>query len=261
MIGSAGTIPFPDLAGMIRTLLVDDDPAARSYLCGMLADAHPDVEVIGEASNIAEARQLIVELKPVLVFLDVEMPGGSGFDLLRDLKHWDFEVIFVTGFQRYAIQAIRFSALDYLPKPAQPDELAFALERYTELHTARSDRAKVQQQFLENIAQKEAQAFKLTIPHGDRTFFVPPAEVERCIADRNYTWIHLVHDRRYLLARTLKEFEDMLAPFGFLRINRSALVRKDTILRLHDGHAELKDGEKLEVSRRRWPELKRTWAA
>jgi two-component system LytT family response regulator len=81
------------------------------------------------------------------------------------------------------------------------------------------------------------------------------------MADRNYTWVHLVHDRRYLLARTLKEFEEMLTPFGFLRINRSALVRKDTILRLHDGHAELKDGEKLEVSRRRWPELKRTWAA
>jgi two-component system LytT family response regulator len=119
----------------------------------------------------------------------------------------------------------------------------------------------VQAQFLTNIAQQEARDFRLTIPHGDRTFFVAPNEVERCMADRNYTWVHLVHDRRYLLARTLKEFEEMLTPFGFLRINRSALVRKDTILRLHDGHAELKDGEKLEVSRRRWPELKRTWAA
>ncbi len=246
---------------MIRTLLVDDDPAARSYLRGLLADAHPDVEVIHEAANIREARQVIDEQHPALVFLDVEMPGGSGFDLLRELKRWDFEVIFVTGFQRYAIQAIRFSALDYLPKPAQPDELAFALERYAERHADEQDRAKVQEQFLMNIAQPGANTFKLTIPHGDRTFFVAPSEVERCMADRNYTWVHLVHDRRYLLARTLKEFEEMLVPFGFLRINRSALVRKDTILRLHDGHAELKDGEKLEVSRRRWPELKRTWAA
>lgn len=189
------------------------------------------------------------------------MPGGSGFDLLRELTRWDFEVIFVTGFQRYAIQAIRFSALDYLPKPAQPDELAFALERYKERHGAGVDRAKLQEQFLTNIAQPRVEGFRLTIPHGDRTFFVAPTEVERCMADRNYTWVHLVHDRRYLLARTLKEFEEMLTPFGFLRINRSALVRKDTILRLHDGHAELKDGDKLEVSRRRWPELKRTWAA
>jgi two-component system LytT family response regulator len=246
---------------MIRTLLVDDEPAARSYLRGLLAEAHPDVEVIGEAANIDEARRMISELGPALVFLDVEMPGGSGFDLLRELKRWEFEVIFVTGFQRYAIQAIRFSALDYLPKPAQPDELAFALERYTERHVSDLDRATVQEQFLTNIAQQEAKDFRLTIPHGDRTFFVAPNEVERCMADRNYTWVHLVHDRRYLLARTLKEFEEMLAPFGFLRLNRSALVRKDTIVRLHDGHAELKDGEKLEVSRRRWVELKRTWAA
>lgn len=246
---------------MIRTLIVDDDPAARSYLHGLLADAHPEVEVVGEASNMGEAQRLIAELKPALVFLDVEMPGGSGFDLLRELKRWDFEVIFVTGFQRYAIQAIRFSALDYLPKPALPDELAFALERYRERHAAELDRAAVQEQFLANIAQPQVEAFRLTIPHGDRTFFVAPTEVERCMADRNYTWVHLVHDRRYLLARTLKEFEEMLTPFGFLRINRSALVRKDTILRLHDGHAELNDGEKLEVSRRRWPELKRTWAA
>ncbi|MFN3875947.1 MAG: LytR/AlgR family response regulator transcription factor, partial [Flavobacteriales bacterium] len=87
---------------MIRTLLVDDDPAARSYLRGLLGDAHPEVEVVGEASNISEAQRLIHELRPALVFLDVEMPSGSGFDLLRELKRWDFEVIFVTGFQRYA---------------------------------------------------------------------------------------------------------------------------------------------------------------
>lgn len=246
---------------MIRTLLVDDEPAARNYLRGLLSDAHPEVEVIGEASNISEAQRLLAEQRPALVFLDVEMPGGSGFDLLRELKRWEFEVIFVTGFQRYAIQAIRFSALDYLPKPAQPDELAFALERYKERHATALDRAQVQEQFLRNIAKQETRDFRLTIPHGDRTFFVAPTEVERCMADRNYTWVHLAHDRRYLLARTLKEFEEMLAPFGFLRLNRSALVRKDTIVRLHDGHAELRDGERLEVSRRRWPELKRTWAA
>ena len=244
---------------MIRTLIVDDDPAARGYLRELLADAHPDVEVVAEAANIAEAKLLIAEMLPALVFLDVEMPGGSGFDLLRELKRWDFEVIFVTGFQRYAIQAIRFSALDYLPKPAQPEELAAALERYHQRHDD-LDRAKVQEQFLANIAQQEAKDFRLTIPHGDRTFFVAPTEVERCMAERNYTWVHLVHDRRYLLARTLKEFEEMLAPFGFLRINRSDLIRKDMIVRLHDGQAELKDGVRLEVSRRRWPELKRTWA-
>ncbi len=245
---------------MIRTLLVDDEPAARSYLRGLLAEVAPEVQVVAEASHITEAKALIHAEQPALVFLDVEMPGGSGFDLLRELKRWDFEVIFVTGFQRYAIQAIRFSALDYLPKPAQPEELAAAMERYQERHAAVLDRATVQDQFLANIAQTEAATFKLTIPHGDRTLFVPPTEVVRCQAERNYTWVHLTKGRRHLLARTLKEFEEMLAPFGFLRLNRSDLVRRDVIVRLHDGHAELKDGERLEVSRRRWVELKKLLA-
>jgi len=254
-------ILLSDLADMIRVFLVDDDASARSYLRSLLTEAHPEVEVVGGSDNITDAKRQLSSLGPDLLFLDVEMPGGSGFDLLRELQRWDFEVIFVTGFQRYAIQAIRFSALDYLPKPVQPDELAFALERFKERHGTQVDRASVQEQFLTNIAQPEVQAFRLTIPHGDRTFFVAPTEVERCIADRNYTWVHLVHDRRYLLARTLKEFEEMLAPFGFLRINRSALVRRDTIIRLHDGHAELTDGGKIEVSRRRLSELKRILAA
>jgi two-component system LytT family response regulator len=151
--------------------------------------------------------------------------------------------------------------LDYLPKPAQPDELAFALERYAEHRAVEQDQAKVQEQFLENIAQKEARAFKLTIPHGDRTYFVSPTEVERCMADRNYTWVYLVNDRRYLLARTLKEFEEMLAPHGFLRLNRSDLVRRDLIAHLEAGHAILRDGQRIEVSRRRMTELKQLLAS
>lgn len=245
---------------MIRTLLVDDDDAARRYLRVLLAEGHADVSVVGEASDIVAAEASIAAMKPDLLFLDVEMPGGSGFDLLRKLGRWDFDVVFTTGHQHYAIQAIRFSALDYLPKPVLPEELAEAMKRLREQRAAMPPRAPLQEQFIANIAQPDPGAFKLTIPHGDRTFFVAPAEVVRCEADRNYTWVHLGPGRRYLLARTLKEFEEMLEPFGFLRLNRSDLVRKSAIKRLHDGHAELNDGEKLEVSRRRWPELKRMWA-
>jgi two-component system LytT family response regulator len=244
---------------MIRTLLVDDDDAARRYLRGLLTEAHGDVHLVGESPNINEAEEAISALKPDLVFLDVEMPGGSGFDLLRKLKRWDFDVVFTTGHQHYAIQAIRFSALDYLPKPVLPDELTAAMDRLRERRATAPPKAPLQEHFIANIAQIDASAFKLTIPHGDRTFFVAPAEVVRCEADRNYTWVHLGPERRYLLARTLKEFEEMLEPFGFVRLNRSDLVRRNAIIRLHDGHAELKGGEKLEVSRRRWPELKRTW--
>ncbi len=245
---------------MIRALLVDDDDAARRYLRALLAEAHADVDVVGEAANISEAEETIAVARPELVFLDVEMPGGTGFDLLRKLKRWPFDVIFTTSHQHYAIQAIRFSALDYLPKPVLPEELAAAMERMRDQRPPRST-VEVQAQFMTNLSQASVGTFKLTIPHGDRTFFVAPADIIRCEADRNYTWVHLGDDRRYLLSRTLKEFEEMLEPFGFLRINRSDLVDRKRIVHLEGGNVVLQDGSRLEVSRRRLAELKQLLAS
>lgn len=241
---------------MIRALIVDDDQLARSNLRRILADAHPDVEVLGEAENITDAERRIAELSPALVFLDVEMPGGSGFDLLRKLGRWDFEVIFVTGHQRYAIEAIRFSALDYLPKPADPQELSAALERFKQRRQPPTVRAQVQDQFIANIAQPAPSGFKLTLHQGDATWFVAPAEVRRCDADGNYTRISLNDGRRFIMARTLMDFEEMLAPFEFLRLSRGALVARKAITNLSANAAVLDDGEHVPVSRRRMGELK-----
>lgn len=241
---------------MIRALLVDDDAAARRYLRSLLWEAHADAEVVGEAAGIHEAEAIIASLKPELVFLDVEMPGGSGFDLLRRLKRWDFSLIFTTSHQQYAIQAIRFSALDYLPKPVLPEELAAAMNRFRAQKGESHPQADVQEQFIANITQPGLASFKLTIPHGDRTYFVSPSEIVRCSAERNYTWVHLGPHRRYLLTRTLKDFEEMLEPSGFVRISRGDLVQRANIAHLEGGYAVLKDGTRLEVSRRRLAELK-----
>lgn len=245
---------------MIKALLVDDEPQLRTYLRSLLEEACADIQVIGEASNIEEAKKLIAQHDPQLVFLDIEMAGGSGFDLLRDLKHWNFEVIFATGHQEFAIQAIRFSALDYLPKPVQPEELAAALERYHARHRDATVRTQVQEQFIVNIAQPDVKQFKLTLSQGDRTFFAEPAEVLRCIADRNYTNVILKNEKRFLQARTLSDFEAMLVPHGFLRLNRSDLMNRSVIDHV-DGHdAVLKNGERVEVSRRRLAEVKQVLA-
>ncbi|MBL8011061.1 MAG: response regulator transcription factor [Flavobacteriales bacterium] len=238
---------------MIRALVVDDDAANRAYLRTLLA-VHPEVTVIGEAEAIAPAHTLISTAAPDLLFLDVEMPGGSGFDLLERLGTWPFEVIFCTGFQRYAIQAIRFSALDYLLKPVQPDELAAALHRYHQRHMD-ADRRVVQQQFLQNIRQADEQHLKLTLTTGDRTYFVAPAELSHCTADDNYTALHTVDGRRFVSARTLKDYEDMLQPLGFLRVHRSTLVNKAQITHLDDGHVVLRTRARVEVSRRKREEV------
>lgn len=239
--------------GMIKALLVDDDVANRDYLREVLK-VHPEVEVVGEAENIAQAAERIGSLKPDLLFLDVEMPGGTGFDLLQQLGTWPFDVIFCTGFQRYAIQAIRFSALDYLLKPVQPDELATALDRYKQRHPDQ-DRSALQKQFLSNIGQRDEHAMKLTLTSGDRTYFITPAEVTHCTADDNYTELHTVDGKRFVSARTLKDYEDMLAPLGFLRVHRSTLVNKSQITHLDNGHVVLKNQLRVEISRRKKEEV------
>ncbi len=243
---------------MIKAVIVDDDAANRDYLRGILV-AHPEVEVLGEAGNIAQAAERIGALKPDLLFLDVEMPGGSGFDLLQQLGSWPFEVIFCTGFQRYAIQAIRFSALDYLLKPVQPDELKLALDRFKQRHPDQ-DRSALQRQFLDNIGQRDEQAMKLTLTSGDRTYFITPADLTYCTADDNYTELHTADGKRFVSARTLKDYEDMLGPLGFLRVHRSTLVNKAQITHLDDGHVVLKNSMRVEISRRKKEEVMRALA-
>lgn len=240
---------------MIKAVLVDDEVGKRRYLRGLL-EAHMDVAVAGEAGNIADARTLIAEQGPDLLFLDVEMPGGSGFDLLKQLGTWPFAVIFTTAFQQYAIQAIRFSALDYLLKPLQPDELRAALQRYRGWRPA-PDRSTVQRQFLANIGQDDVAAMKLTLTVGDRTYFIAPMEVSHCIADDNYTELRLADGRHFISARTLKDYEEMLAPLGFLRVHRSALVNRGNISHVDQVHVVLKGGVRVEMSRRKREEVVR----
>ena len=240
---------------MIRALVVDDDPGNRDYLKGLLREFAPDVQVVQEASNIAEAYRVLNDRQVDLVLLDVEMPGGSGFDLLRQLGTWPFKVIFTTAFHRYAIQAIRFSALDYLLKPIQSDELLTALERFRASDPAAPVQKTIQKQFIHNIDQEEEKEMKLTLTNGDRSYFVAPVDVGHCSSQGNYTELHLADGRRFISARTLKEYEEMLGPWGFLRVHRNSLVNCSAVSHLQDDLLVMKDGMELEVSRRKRGEV------
>jgi two-component system LytT family response regulator len=239
---------------MITAVLVDDEGGAREFLRSRLQDVAPEIHAPGEAANIDEAARLITEKKPQLVFLDVEMPGGDGFELLKRLGHWDFEVIFTTSHQHYAIQAIRFSALDYLLKPVQADELRSAIDRFLERKEGTPH--VVKEHFLRNIAERKEQALRLTLTHGDRTHAVPPEEIAWCEAARNYTALHLLDERRFVSARTLKDYDEMLTPFGFIRVHKSALVNRRHVEGIDkEGHVRLRNGARVEVSRRRMEEV------
>ena len=243
---------------MVRAMIVDDEAEACASLRSMLQRKAPDVVVVAEASSVAEAKSAITEHKPQLLFLDVQMPGGDGFELLKQLGRWDFDVVFITGSGQHAIQAIRFSALDYLMKPVLGDELRTAIDRHV---AKRSTSPEVQAQLLHNMVQPDERTMKLTLTSGDRSYFVDPAEVVWCEADINYTNLHLQDDRRFVSARTLKDYEDMLTPLGFLRTHRSYLVNRSHIDHLdRSGYVVLRNGKRVEVASRRKDEVARALA-
>ncbi|MFZ1689382.1 MAG: LytTR family DNA-binding domain-containing protein [Flavobacteriales bacterium] len=243
---------------MVRALMVDDEAEALASLRTMLLRYAPDVQVVAEASSADEARRLIAQHKPDLLFLDVQMPDGDGFDLLKRLGSWDFDVVFTTGSSRHAIQAIRFSALDYLVKPVLGDELRAAVDRHL---AKRGTSQEVRSQLLHNVAQPDERTMKLTLTNGDRSYFVDPAEVTWCEADVNYTNLHLADDRRFVSARTLKDYEDMLTPLGFLRTHRSYLVNRAHVDHLdRSGFVVLHNGKRVEVASRRKDDVARALA-
>ena len=238
--------------------MVDDESEARGALRTMLGKHAPEVHVLAEAGSVADALPLIAQHKPQLLFLDVQMPGGDGFDLLKQLGSWDFDVIFITGSQHHAIQAIRFSALDYLMKPVLGDELRSAIDRHI---AKRGIVPEEQKHLLHNIEQPDERTMKLTLTSGDRSYFVDPAEVVWCEADVNYTNLHLQDDRRFVSARTLKDYEDMLSPLGFLRTHRSYLVNRAHVDHFdRSGFVVLRNGHRVEVASRRKEEVARALA-
>ena len=241
---------------MITAVLVDDEASAREFLRERLREVAPDVEILGEAKNSDGAAQLLADTKPQLVFLDVEMPGGDGFELLQRLGSWNFDVIFTTSHQHYAIQAIRFSALDYLLKPVQADELRAAIDR----HVAQMGRAttELQHRFLRNIANRDERSLNLTLTHGGRTHAIAPADITWCQAADNYTALHLADKRRFVSARTLKEYDEMLSPLGFIRVHKSALVNRSHVEGIDgEGRLRLRNDVRVEISRRRLEEVTR----
>jgi two-component system, LytTR family, response regulator len=243
---------------MVRALIVDDEAEAIASLRAMLARRAPDVEVLAAAMSVLEAKELIAEHAPQLVFLDVQMPGGDGFELLKQLGRWDFDVVFTTGYSTHAIQAIRFSALDYLVKPVIGDELRASIDRHI---AKRGIVAETQTQLLHNIGQPDERTMKLTLTSGDRSYFVDPSEVTWCEADINYTNLHLADDRRFVSARTLKDYEDMLTPLGFLRTHRSYLVNRAHVDHFdRSGFVVLRNGKRVEVASRRKEDVARALA-
>lgn len=242
---------------MIKALIVDDEQKARNILRHYIESFIPQVTEIQQADSVDAALELLKNYSPGIVFLDVEMPHKNGFDFLVENKNPTFDVIFTTAYNQYAIQAIRFSALDYLLKPVDPDELKAAVLRHLEKVDSEEQKKELYNNLVQNIEKKEVKDFKIAVPSNQGVFFFTIDEILRLEADKSYTHIHLVNKKPFIASKTLKHFEEMLDEFKFIRTHKSHLINPRHITRISNDNEFilLTDGSKVEVSRRKKDEV------
>jgi two-component system LytT family response regulator len=240
---------------VLRTIIVEDELGGRNALKAILKNFE-EITLIGEASNAIEAKELISELKPDLLLLDIEMPFKNGFDLLSDIPDRTFDVIFTTAYNSYAIKAIKFSAIDYLLKPVDPEELADAIARVFEKKKHNSYQPQLQiENLLDNLKSINKQNFKLSLPTSEGTLFIPIEDIVRCESDANYTRFFFKDGTKpVVVSKTLKEFEELLNDYGFCRVHNSHMINLKFIrryIRGEGGIVVMLDGTEVEVSRRK----------
>lgn len=234
---------------MIKTLIIDDEINGRNILKSFIEKYTEGVDVIGEAESVKTGVEAIKKLNPDLVLLDIQMQDGTGFDLLEKFDEKTFEVIFVTSFDHYAIKAFKFSAVDYILKPVDPDNLVEAIDRVKDISTTDEIGSKIDV-LISNINSLE----KIALPSSDGIRFVKIQDVVRCESDNNYTMFYLINKEKVLVSKTLKEYEVMLSGVNFYRIHKSHLVNLKFITKYvpgEGGYVILEDGSHADVSRRK----------
>lgn len=234
---------------MIKSVIIDDEKTSRETLKSLLDLYCSNIEVVKMAEGCNSGIQAIEKYQPQLLFLDIQMPDGSGFKLLEHFNNPGFEVIFTTAYDQYAIQAIKSSALDYLLKPIAPEDLVEAVSRFKK----QDEKGKKIKTLLNNI--KSASNRQCIVVNSSKGMHILKVhDIVRCQADDYYTLYYLANNTLLMISKTLKETEELLKDFDFMRVHKSHLVNKNYIksfLRADGGLIEMVDGSKLPVSRRK----------
>jgi two-component system LytT family response regulator len=233
---------------MKKILIIDDENRTRDLIAKMIDSFGFDVVTIPEGENVQSAVKAIKKHQPDIVFLDIQMPDGTGFDVIRSIENKDFEVIFITAHEEFAIKAIKFSALDYLLKPVDTAELKAALEKALESVENRKENSQFDA-LQKNINPNEKR--RLVLKTQESVHVVDLDDIIRCEADRNYTSFFLNGGKKILVSKTLKEYETLLSAHNFLRVQQSHLVNIDYVDRYdkkNGGAVVMKDGSEVPLS-------------
>ena len=239
----------------LTAVLIEDEIKLRKVFIQLLKDNCPDIKIIGEAGNITDGYQLLLEKKPQIVFLDIEMPGGNGFELLAKFEQIPFEIIFVSSYGHFAINALKLSAIDYLLKPVMIEELKTITQRILEVINLKENalKYKVLQQ---NLSETEQQK-KILLRSKQKTELINLSDIRYLNSDMNYTTFYLTENKRIVISKTLKEFEETLCDCDnsqFIRIHKTSIVNLKYVTKIEryeECFVVLNDETRLEVSRRK----------
>ncbi len=237
----------------MKTIIIEDNPLARKFLSELLVEHCPNIQLKGTASNVHDGRKLIGEVKPELVFLDVEMPQGTGFNLLENIKNIDFQVIFTTAHEKYALQAIKYSALDYLLKPVDVDDLLQAVEKAEQQQPKDISALKIQT-LMQNLDAKPQSVQKLILKDRYGMQIVKVADIIRLEAEGSYTKFYLNNGKMLTISKSLKEYDNLLPAKDFFRSHQSHLVNLEYLERYDTRNGDVLqmiDGSEVPISRRK----------
>jgi two-component system, LytTR family, response regulator len=237
---------------MITAIIVDDEPYSCEGLATLLERYCPDIKLLDACYSGADALKAIKEQIPDLLFLDIEMPGMNGFEMLQRLPAINFSVIFTTSYDQYAIKAIKFSALDYLLKPVDKDDLQAAVKKA--MHKSQETLPQQIEILLQKLDHPSISVNKIAIPTMEGLQMVFVENIIRCSSDSNYTILFLKNKQKVIASRTLKEIEEMLEDYPFLRVHHSYLVNLNEIekyIKGDGGYLLMSDGSNIDVSRSR----------
>ena len=237
---------------MITAIIVDDEPYSGESLATLLERYCPEVKLLDICYSAADALKAIKEQPPTLLFLDIEMPYVNGFEMLQKLPVINFSIIFTTSYDQYAIKAIQFSALDYLLKPVDKDDLQTAVQKA--IHKSQEMVPQQIEILLQKLDHPTIALNKVAIPtmEGLQMLFVE--NIISCLSDSNYTIFHLKNRQKITASRTLKEIEEMLKDYSFLRVHHSYLINLNEVekyIKGDGGYLVMSDGSTIDVSRSR----------
>lgn len=235
----------------IRAIIIEDEQNNRENLNKIIKAYCPSVEVVAMCDSAIMGRQAIIAHNPDLIFLDIEMPGGDGFSLLESFEQINFEVVFVTAYDQYGIRAIKFCALDYLLKPVDLLELSQAIEK---VENRLKDKVQTEQMKVLIANRDSNNQQRIAIPLSDKIEFVEVASIIRCQGDGNYTHIYMTNGEQITASKTLKEFDELLTPYHFLRTHQSHLINLKEVrayIKTDGGYIKMGDGSTVSISRQR----------